>query len=234
MPYQLKGWIRRFIFLLSPFFSLTTHAYVQPEKTVQEYCHNNDCDYQIFYKYFNEHQSRYCKESYSLSRNRKAGDVFRKITTKLQSHNLPLRYAVIPLLESSFNPKARSKGSSAVGLWQLLASTAQDMGLETSADNDERLDVIKSTQAGVSYLEWLMLRYEGDINLSVLSYHMGLGRINKLIKYHGTKNPWFLSRLIDGEPVNQDYLFKFHSYGLVLFEPSVCESKKERYYAHQP
>ena len=138
--------------------------------------------------------------------------------SEMVDKGLPGAVGLIPMLESSYSIGHRDQNShqKAAGPWQFLPETAEDMGLLISEEVDERFDLQKSTAAGARYIKWLVGKFDGDLNLAVLSYHAGIGRIEKLIDTYQTDNPWFLSKLISENYPDKDYLAKFHSYALAL------------------
>jgi len=69
----------------------------------------------------------------------------------LEEYNLPEELALLPLIESGFNPFAVSR-SGAGGIWQLMPSTARRYGLRVERDIDERFDLLRSTRAAARYL----------------------------------------------------------------------------------
>ena len=101
------------------------------------------------------------------------------ISQQVSERNLPGEIALIPFVESSFDPSARSHRGAA-GLWQFMPGTGDALGLVRNGSYDGRLDVITSTNAALDYLEmqadeW----YEGDIILSLAAYNAGAGTVNR-------------------------------------------------------
>lgn len=100
------------------------------------------------------------------------------ITARVEERGLPGEVALIPFIESSFDPTARSNRGAA-GLWQFMPGTGQALGLRRGGGYDGRLDVARSTYAALDYIEmqadeW----YEGDIELSLAAYNAGAGTVN--------------------------------------------------------
>ena len=73
------------------------------------------------------------------------------IVQELEKRNLPLELALLPVVESAYNPVAYSR-SRASGLWQFIPSSGKHYGLEQNWWIDERRDVIESTNAALNYL----------------------------------------------------------------------------------
>jgi membrane-bound lytic murein transglycosylase D len=101
------------------------------------------------------------------------------ITRQVEARGLPGEIALIPFVESSFDPLARSHRGAA-GLWQFMPGTGDALGLRRNAAYDGRLDVVNSTRAALDYIElqadqW----YDGDIPLSLAAYNAGAGNVNR-------------------------------------------------------
>ncbi|MFY0988916.1 transglycosylase SLT domain-containing protein [Halomonas sp. C05BenzN] len=101
------------------------------------------------------------------------------ITEQIESRDLPGEIALIPFVESSFDPRARSHRGAA-GLWQFMPGTADALGLRRNGAYDGRLDVVSSTKAALDYIELQAEQwYEGDIELSLAAYNAGAGTVNR-------------------------------------------------------
>jgi len=94
------------------------------------------------------------------------------VLTELDKRRLPYELALIPLLESGFNPGAGARGGPA-GLWQLIPATGQRFGLQQTAWYDGRRDVVASTQAALHYFEQLRDEFDGDWLLAIAAYNCG-------------------------------------------------------------
>ena len=102
------------------------------------------------------------------------------IRAKLRERGMPEDLIYLSMIESGFNPNARSRAS-AVGLWQFMAETARDYGLRVDAYVDERRDPEKSTDAAVRYLEDLYDEF-GAWNLAAAAYNSGAGRVARIMR----------------------------------------------------
>lgn len=101
------------------------------------------------------------------------------ITQKVEERGLPGEIALIPFIESSFDPSARSHRGAA-GLWQFMPRTGDSLGLSRQRGYDGRLDVVASTYAALDYIEYQAEQwYEGDLELSLAAYNAGAGTVNK-------------------------------------------------------
>jgi membrane-bound lytic murein transglycosylase D len=98
----------------------------------------------------------------------------------LKSENLPIYYAVIPLLESGNIPLAESPAG-AKGLWQLMPGTAHDMGAFRNYQNDLRSDIYISTKAAVRFLKELHAKYRGNPDLVLAAYNWGPANVDRYL-----------------------------------------------------
>lgn len=103
------------------------------------------------------------------------------VVEQLDTAGLPLELALLPIVESAYDPFAYSH-SHAVGLWQFIPSTGKSLGLHKNRWYDGRRDVIKSTQAAVKYLAYLNKRFSGEWLHTLAAYNSGEGTVKKAIK----------------------------------------------------
>lgn len=101
------------------------------------------------------------------------------ISQQISERGLPGELALIPFVESSFDPSARSR-MGAAGLWQFMPGTGDALGLVRNGSYDGRLDVLTSTKAALDYLEMQAEEwYHGDLMLSLAAYNAGAGTVNR-------------------------------------------------------
>lgn len=99
----------------------------------------------------------------------------------LRKHGIPNDFKYLPLIESDWKANAVSSAG-AVGYWQFMDDTAQDMGLSIAPDNDERTDLRKSTEAACHYIKFLY-RKLGVWTLVAAAYNGGVGMVQrKMVK----------------------------------------------------
>ncbi|MTW19827.1 transglycosylase SLT domain-containing protein [Allochromatium palmeri] len=103
------------------------------------------------------------------------------IVAEIERRGLPMELALLPHVESRYDPAATSP-KAAAGMWQFIPSTAREMGLRLDGRIDERRDVVASTRAALDYLEQLNRRFDGDWELTMAAYNCGPGCVSSAIK----------------------------------------------------
>ena len=132
----------------------------------------------------------------------------------LDKYNLPLEIKYLAIVESSLNPRAKSRVG-ATGLWQFMFSTGKHYGLEVNSYVDERCDPLRSTNAAAKYLSALYKIF-GDWDLALAAYNSGPGNVTKAIRRSGGyKNYWNIRPFLPKETAG--YLPAFLA-TLYLFE----------------
>ncbi len=102
------------------------------------------------------------------------------IVESLSKHGMPMELALLPIVESAYQPTAQSP-KHAAGLWQFIPMTGKDFNLEQSKEYDERLDIPESTQAAIRFLSGLKDHFKGDWLLALAAYNSGQGTVDKAI-----------------------------------------------------
>lgn len=98
------------------------------------------------------------------------------IAGELERRGMPADLALLPIIESAFDPFAYSRGR-ASGLWQIIPGTGRRLGLKQNWWFDARRDVVESTRAAFDYLEALHEQFGGDWLLAVAGYNSGEGNV---------------------------------------------------------
>lgn len=103
------------------------------------------------------------------------------IVSSLEQRGMPAELALLPMIESAYNPTAVSVRKAA-GLWQFMPATGKDMGLRQTDAYDARRDVLASTSAALGYLERLHQQFGGDWLLALAAYNSGEGTVSRAIE----------------------------------------------------
>ncbi len=113
----------------------------------------------------------------SLDRMDKYDDM---ILAKLDKRQMPRELIYLAMIESNFNPTAKSRVK-AVGMWQFMSATARQFGLTVGRHVDERKDPAKATDAALTYLSQLHDRF-GSWYLAAAAYNSGAGTVSKAMR----------------------------------------------------
>jgi membrane-bound lytic murein transglycosylase D len=103
------------------------------------------------------------------------------IVETLEQRNMPLDLALLPIVESAFDPFAYSHGR-ASGLWQIIPGTGRRLGLKQNWWYDGRRDIVESTRAALDYLESMHQSFDQDWLLAVAGYNSGEGNVARALR----------------------------------------------------
>jgi membrane-bound lytic murein transglycosylase D len=103
------------------------------------------------------------------------------IVRQIEKYDVPGEIALLPVIESAFQPHVVSPASAA-GIWQFIPATGKNFGLKRSRSYDGRRDVYASTRAAIKYLKKLQNDFQGDWLLAVAAYNCGEGTVGKAVQ----------------------------------------------------
>lgn len=119
------------------------------------------------------------KPEYLQRMGERSGRYLYYIVEEIERRNMPMELALLPFIESAFNPQAVSSAR-ASGMWQFMPATGKSFDLKQNAFRDDRRDVQASTRAALDYLERLNKMF-GDWHLALAAYNWGEGNVGKAI-----------------------------------------------------
>nr|WP_067294892.1 LysM peptidoglycan-binding domain-containing protein [Marinobacterium profundum] len=131
-------------------------------------------------KYYSKHQDYLDRVTDRAER------YYHYILQQIIERGLPAELALLPVVESAYDPFAYSS-SRAAGPWQFIPGTAKHFGLRKTWWYDGRRDIVASTDAALTYLEQLNKRFDGDWLLALAAYNAGGGTVSKAIRKNTKK-----------------------------------------------
>lgn len=163
-----------------------------------------DTAYQIDTTFFTQHYERTMgdKWDYFIKSYEQGYEYIPILRQMLIDAGVPQEFLYLAMVESRFSTRAYSP-KKAVGIWQIMPSTAKGLKLRIDDFIDERRDHIKSTQAAIDYLKQLK-NSTGKWYLAAMAYNCGIGRLKKAIKEAGSDDINVLMGYVPKE--TQDYI----------------------------
>lgn len=114
------------------------------------------------------------------------------IYSQLKARHLPAELALIPIIESNYNPYDHNS-IGANGLWQLMPGTAKGLGVKIKQGYDGRRDLISSTNAALDYYTWLANKFKNNWYLAIAAYNCGDGAVSAAVKRAHSNDYFHLS-----------------------------------------
>lgn len=146
---------------------------------ILEYVNNREVNAQINF---------YSKNAVYLERvQKRASPYLHFIIEALEQHDLPLDIALLPIVESAYQPFSYSHGQ-ASGLWQFIPMTGNRFKLRQDWWYDGRRDVVESTYAAIHYLSYLHRFFDGDWLLALAAYNAGEGTVQRAMRANQRSN----------------------------------------------
>ena len=149
----------------------------------------NDLTFSIpeSYEDMDRYRNRFVKNQHAVNRLSKSGQRYLFHTVKrAEELGVPVELALLPFVESEFDPYAQSLYG-ATGIWQFLPATGREWGLKTNWWYDGKRDVIASTEAALNFLLYLHQKFDNDWLLAIAAYNAGPGRVNRAIRENKEK-----------------------------------------------
>jgi membrane-bound lytic murein transglycosylase D len=141
------------------------------------------------------------------------------VVEELDKRKMPLDLALLPFVESAFNPQAMSVARAA-GMWQFMPATGRVFSLTQNAFRDDRRDVLASTRAALDYLEKLGAMFNGDWQLALAAYNWGEGNVKRALQRKRDRNAASVYESLRGMPLEtRDYVPKLQAVKNIVARP---------------
>ena len=176
-----------------------------------------DIDNSLVDKHVNYYSSR---PDYLARISTRASRYMFHVVQELEKRGMPTELALLPVIESAFNPQAYSSADAA-GMWQFVPGTGKDYNLKQNMFKDERRGVLASTDAALSYLQKLYVMF-GDWQLALAAYNWGEGNVQRAIKKNqALGKPTDFESLADLMPAEtRNYVPKLQAVKNIVGNPS--------------
>ena len=140
------------------------------------------------------------------------------IVTELERRGMPLEIALLPMIESAFNPIANSSAK-ASGIWQFIPSTGTSYGMKQDWWADSRRDIVKATNGALDYLSNLHGMF-GDWQLALASYNWGEGSVGRAVQKAKMRNKDGTYLSLDMPAETRNYLPKLQAVKNIIRNPA--------------
>ncbi|HEX5354783.1 MAG TPA: transglycosylase SLT domain-containing protein [Aquabacterium sp.] len=139
------------------------------------------------------------------------------VVDEIQRRQMPTELALLPFIESAFNPQAMSSAR-ASGIWQFMPATGKDFELKQNLFRDDRRDVLASTRAALDYLQRLNKQF-GDWHLALAAYNWGEGNVQKAINRNARQGLPTDYASLNMPPETRNYVPKLHAIKNIVAHP---------------
>ncbi len=163
-------------------------------------------------KYYAQDHADYLDRMFNRS-----GRYLYQVIEDVEARGLPTELALLPFVESAFQPEALSKAK-ASGLWQFMPATGKTYDLAQNRWRDERKDILESTRAALDYFQYLYGLFN-DWHLALAAYNWGEGSVQRAIKRAQAQNAPtdYVSLRMPNETAN--YVPKLEAIKLIVSNP---------------
>ena len=190
-----------------------------------------DTSYPVDTTFFTQHYERTLgdKWEYFVDSYERGYDYIPILRQMLSDAGVPQEFLYLAMVESRFSTRAYSR-KKAVGIWQIMPSTAKMLKLRIDDFIDERRDPIKSTEAAINYLKQLK-NSTGKWYLAAMAYNCGIGRLRKAIKEAGSDD---INVLMDFVPTEtQNYIRSILSVNVAFSNISDLKSQNKEHFLNR-
>lgn len=140
------------------------------------------------------------------------------VSREFEQAKLPSEYTLVPFIESHYNPAARSKMGPG-GLWQMITTTAQHLGVKVNAHYDGRYSPVDSTHGALKYFNELSKTFSGWQTI-LMAYNTGGSRMRSSLKKQGLKSANIQKKLPTGlDSHTYAYVLKIQAIACLISEP---------------
>lgn len=136
------------------------------------------------------------------------------IINELERRGMPTEIALIPFIESKYDPFAISKTGISKGMWQFEKITSERFNLKSNDITEERMDIIKSSLSAINYLQYLHGLFK-DWKLAIIAYNLGEGAVYKSIKEVDDKD----IKNLKIRELSKNYLYKIIALANIINNP---------------
>ncbi|MDP0563287.1 MAG: LysM peptidoglycan-binding domain-containing protein [Candidatus Endonucleobacter sp. (ex Gigantidas childressi)] len=141
------------------------------------------------------------------------------IIEETEAKGLPLEIALLPIVESDFDPFAYSHAG-ASGLWQIMPTTGKHFGLESTWWYDGRRDIVAATEMALNYMQSLYKRFN-NWELALAAYNSGPGRVQRALQKNIKKGAATDFWSLDLPKETTNYVQKLIALGQVIKNPEL-------------
>jgi membrane-bound lytic murein transglycosylase D len=166
-----------------------------------------------------EHEAWYASRPEYIKRFVDRGSLYlHYIVEQVEKRKMPMEIALLPVVESAFNPKASSRAK-ASGLWQFIPSTGKNYGLAQDWWKDNRRDIVAATDAALSYLQRLHDMF-GSWELALAAYNCGEGCVSRAISFNQRRGLPTDYASLNLPPETRNYVPKLFAVKNIVLSPA--------------